>query len=224
VIASALPAASQGNQQLRDFVAEILGVVQPAAGPHRPCCLAAISQYQGKIIKAFYNVGDDVKPGDILFTIDSPDLLQAESTLLAAASVRELQKKTLTRVTRLLKSGGAAQKNAEGGSACRAGLESEPRHCREAAEGGANQSAHSAPRAADLPHRGDHAATRRSQSAVGYGRALFMALGRPRQTSLWRECVLGAAPVAPKISLPRAVGHQTTNAHKSENGSTMMPR
>lgn len=54
--------------------------------------------------------------------------------------------------------------------------------------------------------------------------ALVMAPDRPRQTSLWRECVLGAAPVAPKISLPRAVGHQTTNAHKSENGSTMMPR
>ena len=45
------------------------------------------SQYPGKIIKAFYNVGDDVKRGDTLFTIDSPDLLQAESTLLAAAGV-----------------------------------------------------------------------------------------------------------------------------------------
>jgi membrane fusion protein, heavy metal efflux system len=71
------------------------------------------SQYQGKIIKAFYNVGDDVKQGDILFTLDSPDLLQAESTLLAAAGVLELQKKTLTRVSTLLKSGGAAQKDVD---------------------------------------------------------------------------------------------------------------
>jgi membrane fusion protein, heavy metal efflux system len=71
------------------------------------------SQYPGKIIKAFYNVGDDVKQGDILFTIDSPDLLQAESTLLAAAGVLELQKKTLARMTGLLKAGGSAQKDVD---------------------------------------------------------------------------------------------------------------
>jgi len=71
------------------------------------------SQYTGKIIKAFYYVGDDVKQGDILFTIDSPDLLQAESTLLAAAGVLELQKKTLARVTGLLKLGGMAQKDVD---------------------------------------------------------------------------------------------------------------
>jgi membrane fusion protein, heavy metal efflux system len=69
------------------------------------------SQYPGKIIKAFFNVGDDVKQGDILFTIDSPDLLQAESTLLATAGVLELQKKTLARVGGLLKSGGMAQRD-----------------------------------------------------------------------------------------------------------------
>jgi cobalt-zinc-cadmium efflux system membrane fusion protein len=69
------------------------------------------SQYSGKIIKALYNVGDDVKQGDILFTIDSPDLLQAESTLLATAGVLELQKKTLARIGGLLKSGGMAQRD-----------------------------------------------------------------------------------------------------------------
>ena len=71
------------------------------------------SQYPGKILKAFYNIGDDVKQGDILFTIDSPDLLQAESNLLAAAGVLELQKKTLARVTGLLKVGGSAQKDVD---------------------------------------------------------------------------------------------------------------
>jgi membrane fusion protein, heavy metal efflux system len=71
------------------------------------------SQYQGKILKAFYNIGDEVKAGDVLFTIDSPDLLQAESTLLAAAGVLELQKKTLARVTNLLKSGGSAQRDVD---------------------------------------------------------------------------------------------------------------
>jgi cobalt-zinc-cadmium efflux system membrane fusion protein len=71
------------------------------------------SQYPGKIIKAFFNIGDDVNRGDILFTIDSPDLLQAESTLLASAGVLELQKRTLARVTNLLKAGGSAQKDVD---------------------------------------------------------------------------------------------------------------
>lgn len=71
------------------------------------------SQYPGKILKALYNIGDDVKQGDILFTIDSSDLLQAESNLLAAAGVLELQKKTLARVTGLLKIGGSAQKDVD---------------------------------------------------------------------------------------------------------------
>jgi cobalt-zinc-cadmium efflux system membrane fusion protein len=71
------------------------------------------SQYPGKILKAFYNVGDEVKAGDILFTIDSPDLLQAESALLASAGVLELQKRTLARVTMLLKAGGSAQKDVD---------------------------------------------------------------------------------------------------------------
>jgi membrane fusion protein, heavy metal efflux system len=71
------------------------------------------SQYPGKILKANYNIGDDVKAGDVLFTIDSPDLLQAESTLLAAAGVLDLQKKTLARLVNLLKSGGSAQKDVD---------------------------------------------------------------------------------------------------------------
>ncbi len=71
------------------------------------------SQYPGKILKANYNIGDDVKAGDLLFTIDSPDLLQAESTLLAAAGVLELQKRVLARMVNLLKAGGSAQKDVD---------------------------------------------------------------------------------------------------------------
>jgi membrane fusion protein, heavy metal efflux system len=71
------------------------------------------SQYPGKILKAGFNIGDDVKAGDTLFTIDSTDLLQAESTLLAAAGVLELQKRTLARLTMLLKAGGSAQKDVD---------------------------------------------------------------------------------------------------------------
>ena len=71
------------------------------------------SQYPGKILKAFYNVGDEVKQGDILFTIDSPDLLQAESALLSSAGVLGLQTRALTRLTQLLKAGGSAQKDVD---------------------------------------------------------------------------------------------------------------
>jgi cobalt-zinc-cadmium efflux system membrane fusion protein len=71
------------------------------------------SQYQGKILKAFYNIGDEVHSGDILFTIDSPDLLQAESALLATAGVLELQKRALSRALNLLKSGGSAQREVD---------------------------------------------------------------------------------------------------------------
>jgi membrane fusion protein, heavy metal efflux system len=71
------------------------------------------SQYPGKILKANFNIGDDVKAGDILFTIDSPDLLQAESTLLADAGVLELEKRTLSRTINLLKTGGGPQKDVD---------------------------------------------------------------------------------------------------------------
>lgn len=67
----------------------------------------------GKIVDTFFNVGDKVAKGETLFTIDSPDLLQAESTLLATAGVLELQTRTLTRVRQLLKTGGGAQKDVD---------------------------------------------------------------------------------------------------------------
>lgn len=53
--------------------------------------------YQGRIIALFAQVGDDVKKGQTLFTIDSPDLLQAESTLIAAAGVADLTNRNLVR-------------------------------------------------------------------------------------------------------------------------------
>ena len=71
------------------------------------------SQYPGKILKAFFNLGDEVTQGDPLFTIDSPDLLQAESALLASAGVLELQTRTLARATQLLRAGGSAQKDVD---------------------------------------------------------------------------------------------------------------
>jgi len=57
--------------------------------------------YQGKIIALYAAVGDDVKKGQTLFTIDSPDLLAAESNLIASAGVLDLTDRNLKRMQEL---------------------------------------------------------------------------------------------------------------------------
>lgn len=69
--------------------------------------------YAGRIIEATANIGDQVKAGTPVFTIDSPDLLQAESTLLASAGVLELQNRALGRLRQLLKIGGISQRDVD---------------------------------------------------------------------------------------------------------------
>ena len=53
--------------------------------------------YQGNIIKALVELGDEVQKDQPLYTIDSPDLIQAESTLIGAAATFELTSKELDR-------------------------------------------------------------------------------------------------------------------------------
>jgi membrane fusion protein, heavy metal efflux system len=69
--------------------------------------------YQGKIITLFAKVGDDVKKGQTLFTIDSPDLLQAESTLIAAAGVLNLTTRNLARLRDLYTTRAVSQHDVE---------------------------------------------------------------------------------------------------------------
>src|SRR5580704_4103973 len=54
--------------------------------------------YQGTIIKAFAELGAHVDKDEPLYTIKSPDLIQAESTLIGAAATFELTNKELERV------------------------------------------------------------------------------------------------------------------------------
>lgn len=75
--------------------------------------VSVFTPYQGRIISAALNVGDPVEKDQVLFTIDSPDLLAAESTLIAAAGSLVLQSKTLTRTKTLLKIGGISQQQAD---------------------------------------------------------------------------------------------------------------
>jgi cobalt-zinc-cadmium efflux system membrane fusion protein len=67
--------------------------------------------YQGRIVKLFAKLGDTVAKGQILFTIESPDLIQADSTLIAAAGVLDLTTRALERAQELYKVQGIAQKD-----------------------------------------------------------------------------------------------------------------
>jgi len=69
------------------------------------------SPYPGRIIQALAQLGDQVEKGKTLFTIDSPDLVQAESTLIAAAGVYDLTSAALTRAKELFQTQGIAEKD-----------------------------------------------------------------------------------------------------------------
>jgi len=71
------------------------------------------SPYQGKIVGLFAKLGDEVAKGRKLYTIDSPDLGQAESTLIAAAGVLELTTRTLARARKLYETQGISRKDLE---------------------------------------------------------------------------------------------------------------
>lgn len=69
--------------------------------------------YQGKIIALLAEVGDNVKKGQTLFTIASPDLLQAESTLIATAGVLDLTTRNLARLRDLYTTRAVSQREVE---------------------------------------------------------------------------------------------------------------
>jgi cobalt-zinc-cadmium efflux system membrane fusion protein len=71
--------------------------------------------YAGRIIGLFASVGDNVKRGQTLFTIDSPDLLQAESTLIAAAGVLEMTTRNLARLKELYTTRAVSQRDLDQG-------------------------------------------------------------------------------------------------------------
>jgi membrane fusion protein, heavy metal efflux system len=66
--------------------------------------------YQGTIIQAPGELGAEVQKDQPLYTIKSPDLIQAESTLIGAAATFELTSKELARVQGL---GGIAEREKE---------------------------------------------------------------------------------------------------------------
>jgi cobalt-zinc-cadmium efflux system membrane fusion protein len=67
--------------------------------------------YQGKILQMFARSGDRVHRTEVLFTIDSPDLVQAESTLIADDATLHLTDRALARARDLYKTHGMAEKD-----------------------------------------------------------------------------------------------------------------
>jgi membrane fusion protein, heavy metal efflux system len=69
--------------------------------------------YQGRVIGLFAKVGDEVQKGQTLFTIESSDLLAADSNLIAAAGVLELTTRNLARLKTLFGTRAISQKDLE---------------------------------------------------------------------------------------------------------------
>jgi cobalt-zinc-cadmium efflux system membrane fusion protein len=88
--------------------------------------------YQGRIIALFAEVGDDVKKGQTLFTIDSPDLLTAESTLIAAAGVLDMTSRNLARLKDLYTTRAVSQRELDQGTSDQQTAEGNLRAARDA--------------------------------------------------------------------------------------------
>ena len=69
--------------------------------------------YQGRIISTRVELGDVIKKGQPLYTIDSPDLIQAESALIGAAATYDLTSKELSRAKDLNGSNGVSERELE---------------------------------------------------------------------------------------------------------------
>jgi len=69
--------------------------------------------YQGRIIETFADLGDLVTKGQVLFTIESPDFLAAQSNLIAAAATLEQTTSALQRAVKLYAAHGIDQNDYE---------------------------------------------------------------------------------------------------------------
>jgi cobalt-zinc-cadmium efflux system membrane fusion protein len=72
-----------------------------------------LSPWPGRIVRVLAKAGDDVKRGDVLFAIESPDLVTAESNLIAASGVLQLTTRALERARSMFESQTIAQKDVD---------------------------------------------------------------------------------------------------------------
>lgn len=76
-------------------------------------CVQVFPPYQGTVINTLVELGAEVRKGQPLYTIRSPDLIQAESALIAAAATFELTSKELTRAKALNGTNGVSERELE---------------------------------------------------------------------------------------------------------------
>jgi membrane fusion protein, heavy metal efflux system len=89
-------------------------LVAPAAVEAEPTRLAKVAPpLTGRVVKLFVNFGDAVKPGQKLFTLDSPDLVAAQSDYLKAKSALAQAERNLARQKDLRDHGIGAERDSE---------------------------------------------------------------------------------------------------------------
>lgn len=114
-----LDAVSITGQQLKSVRVEPVAlhdfsVLRPAVGNvdyNQDRNVQVFAPYQGRIRRVYAKLGDDVKKGMPLFSIDSPDLVQAESAVISAAGVLDLTTRVLERLRKMRADDSAAQKD-----------------------------------------------------------------------------------------------------------------
>lgn len=99
--------------KVRDYVFPVEKSAVGSIDFNEDMTVQVFTPYQGRIIELFAKVGDEVKKGQTLFTIDSPDLLAADSSLIAAAGVLDLTTRALDRLKMLYETRAIAQKDLE---------------------------------------------------------------------------------------------------------------
>ncbi len=75
--------------------------------------VAVFTPYPGRIIKAYVDLGDPVVKGQALYTIESPDFLQAEANAISAQATLEQTRSALERAKNLYASQGIDQNDYE---------------------------------------------------------------------------------------------------------------
>jgi len=88
--------------------------------------------YPGRIIKAYVDLGDKVVKGQVLYTIESPDFLQAESTLISAQATYDQAHSAAVRAKRLYADQAIDQNDYEQAVATEAGADGALKAARQA--------------------------------------------------------------------------------------------
>jgi cobalt-zinc-cadmium efflux system membrane fusion protein len=100
--------------KVQPVVARVFTMQRDAVGTidfNQELSVAVFPPVPGKIITLFARAGDDVDRGTPLYTIDSPDLVQAGQSLIATAGVLNLTTRVLERAKQLYAEQGVAQKD-----------------------------------------------------------------------------------------------------------------